>query len=324
MTRLRELHWALGFILAFTLHLAGYLWLAGVPIGPSAPDLERFRGGGTFGGTGDRDGTVASLLVSLGPSKAQPDQAVETAEAPRVEAPAPLPAVPEAPADATPEKTEETEAVAEPEPERPAPVPDATPDPKPARDPAAPQIEQPAPVSPPKTKAAAKTPPTPRRKPKAPPAPELGLLEDRLPVQGPAKTAPPAKPTPPAASPATGQQFELVQSSSEGRLGTASLNRDGQVPQLNYKEKVILWLKRYGGYPRDAYRYRQEGVVLLHFAIDRRGRVLYYNVRKSSGFHLLDQAVKQMMARASPVPPIPPDIPLEKMEFTVPVRFIRD
>ena len=95
------------------------------------------------------------------------------------------------------------------------------------------------------------------------------------------------------------------------------------MPRLNYEQRVLLWLKRHGGYPREAYRYKQEGVVMLEFAIDRSGKVLYYNITESSGFHLLDLAVKQMMKRSSPVPAMPADLPNDKMRFTVPVRFVR-
>lgn len=311
MTRVREVHWALAFLLAVTLHLASYIWLTSGPAGPLELAPERARGGGSFGATGDRGAVVSQLLVSLGAAQSKPDQPAPATAAPRAEAS--QPAAPELPAVAEPAPQEPEAAVEDPAPEAaqadPAPVAARVPEPDGATS---------APVAPPEPKVVSRSPPTPRRKPEQPPAPEVELLEERLPVQGPSS----APPVPPAQE-AT-QVVELVQSASEGRRGTAGLESDGQVPELNYKEQVVLWLKRYGGYPRDAFRFRQEGVVLLHFVIDRRGRVLVYNIRKSSGYHLLDQAVKQMMERASPVPPIPRDIQLAKMEFTVPVRFIRD
>ena len=52
--------------------------------------------------------------------------------------------------------------------------------------------------------------------------------------------------------------------------------------------------------------------------------MLYYNLVKSSGYYLLDQAVHDMMRRANPVPPIPADIAKEEMVFKIPVHFSRE
>ncbi len=61
--------------------------------------------------------------------------------------------------------------------------------------------------------------------------------------------------------------------------------------------------------------------VTLRFAINRQGKILYHSLKKRSNWDLLNQAVKRMMNRSSPVPPIPPEIGKNEMTFTVPVRF---
>ena len=67
--------------------------------------------------------------------------------------------------------------------------------------------------------------------------------------------------------------------------------------------------------------YRLKDTVTLKFAINRKGKILYYYLIKKSQWHLLNLAVERMMDRSSPVPPIPPEITKNEMTFTIPVRF---
>lgn len=341
---IRSWHWGAALLLAIALHLFAYLGLvSGVD---TAPVL---RGGGSFGAEGDQ-AAPEGLRVGLAPPSRPPvptslskpvpapsEQTSVTADSVRPEA-SPAAAVPEAPAPApnpaplepaaalpqaaeTPPADEAEEVVEVPEAEE-ATRPEETdpgestlvepgPDEPVAEDPVVAEAATPQEVA--ELQAA---PPVPSRKPAPPalPKPELGLLEERLPLEAPAPTD----------DLNSGEISELRHVQGEGALGTASLNSDGQIPKLNYKDQVLLWVKRHGSYPRDSHRFRQEGTVLLHFVVDRSGEILYYNIRKSSGFYLLDQAVKKMMERASPVPPIPERITQDEIEFTVPVQFLRN
>ena len=83
----------------------------------------------------------------------------------------------------------------------------------------------------------------------------------------------------------------------------------------------MLWLKQHGAYPYEAAMWQLEGTVMLKFAINRQGDILYYNLVKQSRWHLLNLAVRQMMDRSSPVPPIPSDIAKDEMTFIIPVHF---
>lgn len=360
MSELRAWHWGLAFLLAIALHLGVYLSLLAEPAIP-----QHGRGGGELEGLGQRGESRPGLRVSLGRPEAVPEPSPNAAPPAVRAAPAAPPEAPpeasEAPAEAVEEPPVETseasvEAVEEPPQEEPPQEEPPTEEPPTAQapdQPGTPEAFEPTPeiTSPPpreQQQVAKLTPPLPPRKPHPPvPKPEFGLVEQRLPVEGPAAETPPApqQQSASAAQPtqnteaqnteaqtteaqnteaqnAGSQISELVQSAQEGRLGDASSRTGGEVRTLNYKERVLLWLKRHGSYPRDSYRYRHEGVVLLEFEIDRGGRVLYYHVAKSSGYHLLDQEVKQMMQRASPVPPIPTELAQDRMHFTIPVRFI--
>lgn len=104
-------------------------------------------------------------------------------------------------------------------------------------------------------------------------------------------------------------------------MGNASGNELGAVSRLNYEDRVLLWLKRHGTYPREGLRFKMEGIVLLRFAIRRDGTILYYDLIKESSWDTLNGAVRRMMDRSSPVPRIPRDIAKDEIVFTIPVRF---
>ena len=62
----------------------------------------------------------------------------------------------------------------------------------------------------------------------------------------------------------------------------------------------------------------EEGVVEVRFSIDDRGNVLSAKVVRSSGHPALDEAVLDLMRRASPVPAPPPDV---SRTISAPVKF---
>ena len=166
--------------------------------------------------------------------------------------------------------------------------------------------------------------------------PELETIGRRFSVQGPIETPlpvgqpkrPPANGARLGAKPGGGAPKGEEKTASAlsfdtrgGSVGTASGNRTGEVRELNYVDQVLLWLKGYGSYPREAVMFRLEDTVTVKFAINRQGKILYYNLIKPSEWLLLNMAVRQMMDRASPVPPIPPEIAKNEMTFTIPVEF---
>ena len=315
--------WTAAFTIAVAVHAA--VWLYSVRLPGGAPV---YRGGGTFEQGDATSSNAAGVLVRLGnagestgeqPGPAQlaeeaPAQAsresLAQAAAPGTETPGA--AVPDAPP---------TEVAT---PEAPVPAPEPQTASVPAPDPA-PNVRE----TPPPTAAA----PVPKRKP-APPdfMPELETLGRRLSVQSPEERATataPARPAP-GDSGAGGSGADagegkgpsrLSMISGEQSLGTAGSSRTGEVRELNYEDKVLLWLKRHGAYPYEAAMYRLEDTVTLKFAINRRGDILYYKLTKKSKYHLLNRAVERMMQRSSPVPPIPPEIGKDELTFTVPVHF---
>ena len=60
---------------------------------------------------------------------------------------------------------------------------------------------------------------------------------------------------------------------------------------------------------------------MVTMTLDRMGRVLSANITKGSGDEAFDHAAVAMVERASPVPPPPPLIADEGLDFSLPVIF---
>ena len=94
--------------------------------------------------------------------------------------------------------------------------------------------------------------------------------------------------------------------------------RGSSASPARWQAQLRAHLERRQRYPGAARARGQEGVVQIRFSIDGNGNVLSAQVVRSSGHAALDEAVVDLMRRASPVPAPPPDVP---RTITAPVRF---
>ena len=78
-------------------------------------------------------------------------------------------------------------------------------------------------------------------------------------------------------------------------------------------------LERYKRYP-DAAR-GDHGVAQLAFSVDRSGAVHGARIVRSSGSALLDRAAVELVERAAPMPPPPPEIAGAQIAIVVPIRY---
>ena len=85
-----------------------------------------------------------------------------------------------------------------------------------------------------------------------------------------------------------------------------------------WQSKLMAHLERRKRYPSAARGRGEEGTVQVRFSIDDAGNVLSSQVVRSSGHPALDDAVVDLMRRASPVPAPPAGAP---RTITAPVRF---
>ncbi|MBB2202281.1 TonB family protein [Gluconacetobacter tumulisoli] len=161
----------------------------------------------------------------------------------------------------------------------------------------------------------APNPPVPVPKPEKPrpvkkktkPAPKQSMkTHDRLPPAS-ETTAPPSSEAPPAptqAAPAPG----------------SSASQESRDP-VSWQGALLARLEEYKRYPAEAQADRQEGTVMLHFAMDRKGHVLSASIEGSSGHGLLDQETLALVRRAEPLPPPPDTVTGDPITLTVPVEF---
>jgi protein TonB len=66
---------------------------------------------------------------------------------------------------------------------------------------------------------------------------------------------------------------------------------------------------------------QKPGTVQLRFAMDRAGHVIAASVAQSSGVAELDAEALAMIQRAQPLPPIPSDMPQDRLELIIPIEF---
>jgi len=134
-----------------------------------------------------------------------------------------------------------------------------------------------------------------------PPPPALTMPDVALPENKPVvKTEQEAPPAPRTAAPVTG---------------------GSPVVAPSWQAALLKHLQNYKRYPRAAQARGEQGVVLLHFKLDRNGRVLARRILRSSGSAELDGEVLAMIERAQPLPAFPASMTQDELDLTVPIRF---
>ncbi len=99
----------------------------------------------------------------------------------------------------------------------------------------------------------------------------------------------------------------------------ASSHNSNAVP--NWKSALVARLERFKRYPPQAQTRGERGVAQLAFSIDRSGGVHDARIVRSSGSHLLDEATLDLLKRAAPLPPPPPEISRTQIAIQVPIRY---
>lgn len=89
----------------------------------------------------------------------------------------------------------------------------------------------------------------------------------------------------------------------------------------DYLRLLAMRLAEVKQYPAAALAQREQGEVLVGFRLDRGGRVLSWQIARSSGYDELDAEVARMLARAAPFPPLPRPWHADSASFQVPIGF---
>ena len=283
---MNKLQWFLALVMALSLHLAGAY--AYIVLGPHSIEPS----GASYAGEG-------GVEIGLGRRGSYADIAEKKAESPKPEAPEPDLRQEDAPREYVREEAQEPEPVVKQTPAAPPQTPEIEPMlvPKPKQ--VVVRAEKRVPV-------------------KEPPVEESSVA--RLLEQAPAR-----KPTTPNTTESTQtdqkhgpRSQEVVRATGRGqrqRVGGKSGDPS------SYFSELIAWLHQYKDYPAAVKKRKQQGVVVVAFTINRAGEVLVADVQQSSGYPLLDRAALDMLARASPLPPMPESMPRERLNLAVPVEY---
>lgn len=89
--------------------------------------------------------------------------------------------------------------------------------------------------------------------------------------------------------------------------------------RVTWQKELVAHLDKHKRYPPA--REQKAAQIVLALTLDRMGRVVSATVNKSSGDQAFDDAALSMVKRASPVPPPPPLVADEGLNFTLPVNF---
>ena len=91
--------------------------------------------------------------------------------------------------------------------------------------------------------------------------------------------------------------------------------------ERSYFSELSAKLARYKRYPNRARKLHEEGIVVLFITVSRDGTIIESYISKSSGYPKLDNAVLNMLKKASPLPKFPDDMEQSKLSINIPIDF---
>jgi protein TonB len=153
------------------------------------------------------------------------------------------------------------------------------------------------------------------------------------PAQDPevAVAALPPKPEPEAPKPKDSQPPALVTTAPQvppteiapvpaaPAQGQSHINDSNAIPA--WRNRVVSMLERNKRYPSAAQARHEQGTAQLAFSLDRQGRLTSSKILRSSGSTALDHETLELLKRAQPFPPPPPELAGGEISLSVPIKF---
>jgi protein TonB len=124
-----------------------------------------------------------------------------------------------------------------------------------------------------------------------------------------------AKPPEPAASPPPPAVTSAPNSASPSNAARLS-------SIASWQSVLLQHLQSRKHYPRAAQSRRQEGIAVVRFVLDRQGSLLSARLERSSGVEILDEEAVDLLHRAQPLPPPPPEVTSDRIELAIPIEFL--
>lgn len=183
--------------------------------------------------------------------------------------------------------------------------------------------QEPAPATAPPVPRAPKEPPVRNAQmPAAESPPQAVRTTEARKVQRPGKKQADPSASPARAGPGNAHETSRAGEPGAGGAGSPALHAAGTgAGEADFVARLRAWLAQHQHYPDRARARRQQGTALVSFVMDREGRVLSSRLQQSSGYAMLDREALALLARAEPLPAIPPSLGADRLEIAVPIRF---
>jgi TonB family protein len=113
-----------------------------------------------------------------------------------------------------------------------------------------------------------------------------------------------------------------IENAREAPVTAAPVHGTGASAQrvrVTWQKKLMAHLERFKRYPSAGVP--RSARIEVGFTLDRLGHVVSANIRQGSGDPAFDQAALSMLRRADPVPPPPPLVADDGLNFTLPVVY---
>jgi protein TonB len=111
--------------------------------------------------------------------------------------------------------------------------------------------------------------------------------------------------------------------SNSGPVGEPN-SSSSEPARLSYQDMVATKLAQAKRYPERALRKNVNGDGAIRIQISSNGDVSHFEIVQSTSSTILDEELKDMVERASPFPPFPPDMRRDTLAVIVPVSFRLD
>jgi periplasmic protein TonB len=112
---------------------------------------------------------------------------------------------------------------------------------------------------------------------------------------------------------------EAIQEGPRSVAPAQGTGESAQRVRASWQKELIAHLDKHKRYPAE--RLQKSAEILVSFVLDRTGHVLSTSIVKGSGDAAFDQAALAMVRKSDPVPPPPPLVADEGLNFTLPVIF---
>jgi len=186
-----------------------------------------------------------------------------------------------------------------------------TPEKEKSPEPPKPEIKKPKPPKPEVKKEPLPAPDkTPTTVPLSKPPVSVTPKEEQVSETNPKSEANPTRVITKAAD--TPQETKTVNAPSPEKV-TAATN--------DYSSLLAAAIAKYKQYPKIAQMRGWQGLIIIELQLNPQGGVIYSQIKKSSGYDVLDQEALEMIKRASPFPQPPEALRNKNFTVLVPISF---